>query len=293
MAKSQPRIIYGVHSATPYDRATGLPYGTMEVLAGSSFSLTGELTQLNGGSQRFPVAVEDGTISAELSLKPKEYPDFLFELFLGKAPTKNSSEASGNASTILNKNGTSVVAATGIATVSVKVGSESDAKFGKYIVKAVSATTVDVYAITSVDFGRGTAAVFRDDALKITSSPLTITTSSAVTVPNFGIELNGGAGTIAMVVGDTAEYDVRSINAGSIEVVVGGSSDVFPEFGVIAISQKRGNGGMFELDIFRVKAIGLPFNLEEKAFSEAEVTANAFYDSVKNGVFKAVSISAS
>ena len=37
MARSNPRIFFGVHSFTPYNRTTGLPYGTVEVLKGSSF----------------------------------------------------------------------------------------------------------------------------------------------------------------------------------------------------------------------------------------------------------------
>ena len=291
MARSNPRIIYGVHSATPYDRTTGLPYGTMEVLGGSSFSLAGELAELNGGSTKFPVAVEDTVISAELSLKPKEYPEFLFELFLGKAPTKNVAEANGNASALVNKNGASVFdGTTGIASVGVKAGSESDLKTGSYVIEAVSATTVMVYCLSSVDFGRGTSVTYENDDLEIIASPLTITASGTVDIPNFGLELTGGSGTIGMTIGDTATFEVRSINQGSIEVTVGGSSDVYPEFGLIAMSQKRGNGALVELDIFRLKAIGLPLNLEEKAFSEAEITAKAFYDAEKNGVFKTTSI---
>jgi len=43
---------------------------------------------------------------------------------------------------------------------------------------------------------------------------------------------------------------------------------------------------MVEFDLFRCKGIGLPIGLEENAFSEAEVTVEAFYDAVKNAVFK-------
>ena len=50
---------------------------------------------------------------------------------------------------------------------------------------------------------------------------------------------------------------------------------------------------MLELDIFRLKAAGLPFNLEEKAFSEPEITATAFFDSAQGGVFKVRHVSPS
>lgn len=285
--RSDPRIIFGVHSFTPYNYDTGLPYGTIQVLGGSSFALNGELATLNAGSAKYPWAVEETTISAELSIRPKEYPDFLFELFLGKAPTASSAESGGGASTIANKFGTSVVeASTGIASVGIKSGSEADAKFSKYVVKAVSSTTVDVYAYSNVDFARGTDKEFEDDLLKITASPLSITTGAAVEVPGFGIELTGGSGTIGFTTDDTATFEVRPINEKSMEVKIGGTADVFPNFGAIVVAQKRGNEEMCEIDIFKLKAVGLPFNLEENTFSEAEITAQAFYDSSQGGVFK-------
>ena len=240
MALSNARIIYGVHSFTPYDRDTGLPKGTVQTMGNSTFSLEGELVQLNGGSAKFPFAVEESTISAELTVAPKSYPDFLFELFLGKAPTQNSAEATGSSSALTNKQGTSVQeASTGIATVSVKAGSEADLKFTKYVVVAASATTVDVYAYSNIDFVRGTDKVFENDALKITASPLTIVASTAVEVPGYGVELTGGGGAIGMTVDDTASFEVRPPNSESMEVVIGGTADTFPEFGAIVMSQKE------------------------------------------------------
>jgi hypothetical protein len=252
----------------------------------SSFSLAGELVQLRAGSAKYPLAVEDGTISAELTVLTREYPDFLFELFLGKAPTANTAETSGSVTTITDVYGGSVVDSTGIASVSALSGSEADMKFGTYVVKAVSSTTVDVYCMSNVDFNRGTDKDFVNDALKITSSALTITTGGNVTVPGFGIKLTGGAGTIGMTSGDTATFTVRPINTSSTDVTIGGLTDTYPEFGAILIAQQRGNGDMLELDVFKCKAIGLPIGLEEKKFSEAEVKATAFYDSAKSGVFK-------
>ena len=284
MALSDPRVVFGVDVFTPYNRTTGLPFGTIRVLGTSSLSLSGELVKLTGGSNRYPFAIEDGLITAELSLTVRELPDFLFELFLGKAPTANSSESGGSVTTIANKKGTSVVAATGIASVGVKSGSEADAKFSKYVVKAVSATTVDVFALSGTDFARGADKSFENDALKITASALTITQSSAVEVPGFGIELTGDSGVIAMVADDTAEFTVRPINDQSIDVTFGAETDIFPEFGALIVAQKRGNGEMFEIDLFRVKGIGLPLGFEEKSWNESEITAEAFFDSAKGGV---------
>jgi hypothetical protein len=287
MGLSQPRQVFGVHSVSPYSRVTGEFYGIIKVLEGSTIALTGDLVKSTGGSNRFPWAVEEGLLSAEISLKVKEYPDFLFELLLGVAPTAGSAEASGNCSTLTNKKGSSTMhATTGIASAAVKASAKADLKFGKYVVKVVSATTVDVYASTDVDFSRGTDKTYESDLLKITASALTIVAATATEIPGFGIELTGGSGTIGMTTGDTATFEVRPINTKSSSVIIGANADEFPEFGAIVMAAKRGNGEMFELDCYRCKGIGLPIALQANAFSEAEIKMEAFYDSTLNGVFK-------
>lgn len=285
MALSQPRAFFGIHSVTPYKRDTGEFYGILKVLAGSSLTLSGEVVELKGGSSKYSWAVEDGAIDAEMSLKPKEYPDFLFELFLGRAPTQNSAEASGNVSTLTAKYG-DLVDATGLASVAVKSGEEANLKFGKYVVKAVSSTTVDVFFSSDADMDRGDNGTYQNDALKITATPLTIAASTAVEIPDFGLELTGGAGTIGMTVGDTATFEVRPVNSKSMEVVIGATTDTFPEFGAILMAQKRGNGELFEIDCFRCKGVGLPLGFEENAWSEAEIAVKVFYDSAQNGIMK-------
>ena len=286
MALSNPRIFYGIHSVTPYSISTGEYYGMMRVLKGSTFTLSGDVVELRGGSNRFPWAAEDGNISAELNLNCSEYPDFLFEIFMGKALSTVAAEANGNCSAIANKKGTSIVATTGLASAAVKVASKAELKFGKYVVKATDATHVDVYASTNIDFNRGTDEVFESDLLKITAAPLEITTGTATEVTNFGIDLTGGSGTIGMVAGDTATFEVRPITTGSNRTgTFGGLSDVFPSFGALLYSAQRGNGEMLEIDVFSVKSIGLSLGAQEKAFSEFTVTGKASYDSTRSGVF--------
>lgn len=290
MGLENPRIFFGVHSFTPYCRETGLPFGTALVIGQSGFSLNGELATLTGGANKYPWAVEETNITAELSLTIKQYEDWMMQLFLGKKPTEGIS-STGEVSAITNKKGSVVDATQGIASVGVKVGSESDLKFTRYVVKVVDkdADTVDVYALSNVDFARGTDKQFENNLLKITSAPLTIADGASVEIPGFGIELVGGtlvdmAG-LGTENGDTALFEVLPGNSKNISARFGGSSDSFPEFGAIVVGQQRGNGEMVELDIFRLKAVGMPLGFQEKAFSEGEITAQAFYDSEKNGVF--------
>jgi len=222
-----------------------------------------------------------------MSFKPKELASFLFKLLLGKDPTEVLADP-GNAGPLANVLNASVLdAVTGIASVGVKAGSEDDLKFGKYIVKAVSPTTVDVFGQSSIDFLRGEDKQFVDDTLKITATPLTITMSAAVEVPGFGVELTGGSGTIGMTAGDTAEFEVNPPSLEQTDVLIGEFGACVPEFGAVVTAQKQGDGSMWLFDCFRVKALGFPFGLEEKAFNEAEITAMLLYDAAKNGVMKA------
>lgn len=287
MSLSDPRIIYGVHSVSPYNRTTGAFYGTAKVLDSSNFSMAGELNELFGGASRFAWAVEDATISAELQLKMKQVESWMIEIFLGKAPTDvTSASTSGAVSTLTSKVAGVFSATVGIASVSALAGSEADMKFGKYLVKYVSATTVDVYASSDVDFNRGTDKEFVDDLLKITSSALTIATGANVTIPGFGLKLTGGSGTIALVAGGSATFEVHPPYTKTMEVTIGGTADTFPEFGCIMVAQQRANGEMFEIDAYRCKGAGLPIGFTSKEYGQPEVTAKAFYDSAKNAIAK-------
>lgn len=288
MALSTPRSVFGIHSVTPYNISTGEFYGTIKVLQNSSLALTGELLPLNGGSSKYPWAVEDGLITAELSLSFSQYDDFLVELMLGKKPTANAAETDGSVSGFANKSGTSLLeAATGIASIGITTGDEADLKFAKYVLKVASATTVDLYASSDADFARGTDGIYVNDLLLIEAGITIADTGATIAVADYGLEITSGSGTIAMTIGDTAEFSVRPPNAGSMDVVIGGSSDSYPEWGCIVMAQKRGGttGEIFELDLFKVKAVGLPIGFATNEWSTAEVTAQAFYDSSKNGVF--------
>lgn len=288
MSLSTPRLLFGVHSWTPYSRITGLPYGTIKVLKSSSLSLTSTLVELMGGSSKYSWAVEDGPIAAELNVKGSQYEDFMFTLFLGFAPTDGSSEPTGAVSTLANKNGTTCQkATTGIASVAVHSGSDSDLKFGKYVVKVVSATTVDVYIKSDIDLGRGVDGTIQDSLLKITASALTIVTSGALTnIPNFGLDLVGGSGTIGMTIGDTATFDVLPDNTANASVNIGSSTGtVFPEFGSICMAQKRGTQELTELDVYRCKGAGMPIGFDMNAWSEYDIKIKCMYDSAQDGVF--------
>lgn len=283
--QSDPRTVFGVHSFTPYDRTTKLPYGTAKVVHGSTFSLKGDTIELMGGSSRFAWQIEDGDIKAELAFSVSEYPNWLFTLFGGKAPTQGTSESSGFVSAIADFKGSSVVAAAGLL-ATVTVASPADLKTGKYVILATAVNAFKVYAMSDVDFGRGTPLAFIDDSNCIAAFTAVAGSGSTHSIPSLGITLTTGASPAAFVVGDTAEFEIRAINTLNREVVVGGLSDVFPEFGAYIYAQKRGSGAIFEIEAFKLKSIGMGLGAERKAFGKSDYTAKAAFDSVRGGICK-------
>ncbi len=286
MALTQPRQLFGVHSFSPYSRTTGVPYGIVKVLGGASLSIEGELVESMGGSNKYAWAVESGSSKVELTAKVKEYPNFLFELFLGKAPTENAAETGGAVSTLTNKYGTLVQASTGIASVSAIASTgPANLKFTKFVVIAVSSTTVDIYAMSDADFLRGSDGSFSTDTLKIAAAQ-SITSGGDTAITAFGFKLTGGSGSIALTTGDSATFEIRPINTKSTTVTIGGSADVNAEFGAVVMAQKRATGEMFEADMLRCLGSGLAIPLEEFKWSETELKIMGFYDSSADAVLK-------
>jgi hypothetical protein len=283
MALSAPRAFFGVHSVAPYNRTTGIFYGIMKVVQGSSLELTSEIIELSGGSQKFPWAVENGSMNAEMSLKVSQFEDFMFELFLGKAPTANAAEANGNVSTAVDVFGGSIIdVANGISGVSLTAADQADLKFGKYIIVATAAGTADVFLSSDVDFARGSDGSYTSDLLKIFS--IDVSAATAVNAA-YGLTFTK-VGTPAFTVGHTAEFYVRPVNTKSMTVRVGASaSQTLPEFGAMVYAQQRGDDALLELDVFRCKASGMPIGFEKFAFAETEIKVKCFYDSAKDCVF--------
>jgi len=283
---SAPRILYGIHSLTPYSRTDRLPFGIFKVIGSSSLALNAPIEQLWGGAQRFAWAAEAKFFTVDLTAKVKAYPGFLFAEFLGANVTDNVAENSGSVTTLTNYKGTSAKSATtGIASVSVLSGSEADVKFGKYVVKVVSATTVDVYLMSDVDALRGTDLPYQSDLLKITATALTITASSDTNIPGTGLKLTGGSGTIGMTTGDTAYFSSRPINSTSSDIDVGASTTTLPAFGAVILAQKRNTNEMFEIEAFNCIASGFPIPMDEMKFSETQLKMTLTYDSVQDKVY--------
>ena len=288
MALSTNRIVYGIHSMAPVSRVDGLPFGILKVLSGGTITFAAETEKLFGGSNKFAWASESKTIDSTFTSSVKSMPDFLFELYLGASATQTAASATGTLiAGLANKQGTSVLdAVTGIASIGIKSGSEADLKDTGYVIKAASATTVDVYATSDIAFDKGTDLEYQDDLLKITASPLTIVASTAVEIPNTGLELTGGSGTIGMTADDTATARSAAAHGGISEITIGKNTTNFPEHKIVALGAKRADGSLFEIEMFKAVGAGFPIALEETVYSIPELTIDLLYDECKNAIAK-------
>lgn len=284
MALSDPRIIYGVHSISPYSRTDGTPYGILKVIGSANLALNSDLEQLFAGSNKFAWAAENKTVSTELTAKVKAYPGFLFSLFLGATVTDAGVDTSGTVTAITNKLGSSIVAATGLASVAVLAASKASLKFGKYVIKATAATDFTIYLLSDIDITRGTDEAYNSDSLDV-QAVTGVATGANSDVATLGLRFTGGASATAFVTGDTATFEVLPLSTKSTSIVVGKSTDTFPAFGALLLSQKRATGEMFEIDAHNCVGGGLPINFEENAFSQPELKMTCLYDMSLDRVF--------
>lgn len=279
MAETAPWTSYGIHDIRLYDRSTGLSLGHWRVLGDVNNEFNAEYEKLMGGSQVFPWDSAVKEFSSSVKATVKEYNADATALLLGGSLTEYPEDAAGDVIGEANVQGTSCLnATTGVvgATVVATTGA-ADLKEGYFVVKAVSATTVDVYYYNSATFARGTNASFQDDDGKITATPLTIETDTAVAVPNFGLELTGGSGTIALVTNDTFRGFVQQPHGGAYSIKFGEEITEFPDVGVVIASTYEG-GDLTELILYKCKVAGTSIPFLEKGYSVFDVNIEPSYD---------------
>jgi hypothetical protein len=279
MAETAPWTSYGIHDLRIFDRSTGLSLGHWRILGDVNNEFNAEYEKLMGGSQVFPWDTAVKEFSSSVKATVKEYSADATALLLGGTLTEYSADTAGAVVDEANVKGTSMLdASTGIvgATVVASTGA-ADLKEGWFVVKAVTTSTVDVYYYNSASFARGTNGSFQDDDGKITATPLTISTGAAVEVPNYGIELTGGSGTIALVAGDTYRGYVQQPHTGAYDIKFGEEITEFPDVGVAITSTYEG-GDLTTLILYKCKVAGTAIPFLEKGYSTYDVNIEPSYD---------------
>lgn len=279
MAETAPWVSYGIHDVRIFNRDTGLSLGHWRVLGDLNAEFNAEYEKLMGGSQVFPWDSAVKEFSSSVKATVREYNADATALLLGGSLTEYATDTAGAVLNEANVSGTSVIdATTGIVgtTVVASTGA-ADLKEGWYVIKATGAAAVDVYATNSATFSRGTNTSFEDDDGKITSTPLTISTGAAVAIPNYGLEITGGSGTIGMTVGETARFYVQQPHGGAYAIKFGEEITNFPDVGVVIASTYEG-GDLTTLILYKCKVAGTALPFLEKGYSTFDVNIEPAYD---------------
>lgn len=288
MTVSNPITSFGVHQIAIEDRSTHARFGAW-VLGDFSFENKQEQIELRGGSSPYPWDAAPADSDASVKMEFKQYDLNLLKYLNGfnsSVPNYTEDadgEAAGAATDLTNLIGTSVYkATTGVASVAPK--SSQNPVFGNYLLKAVSATTVDVYLDNNLD-----GLAFVDDTLKITSSPITIPgTGGTVDIPNANITITGGSGTIAMTTGDIASFNARPINNYLYEYKGGAPGAPKPDF-ALTVFTERVSAGLYRAFYFpRVKANGVGFKNPRKEWAGFDADIKVLYDSALGYAFKSL-----
>ncbi len=278
MANVEVNGSFGAHSVVIYNLSTGLPYsyGLLKVLGDVSWNNQIENVPLNGGSNPYPWAVGNGLASSELSFTVRQFEPSMHQYFGGAVFTETALSATGTVSSLRNVKGTSASnASTGVASVAVTSSDEADLKFGTYILKVASSTTVEVYALTDLDFNSGTDTTFSDAKTMKIGTAITITSAGASAVADLGITLTGGSGTIGMTTGDTCVFRVVPPHGKVYDYSYGETGEYPVYVGLAFYGEKQADGTREEILFSKVKANGLTRALAEKNWAETEITAVA------------------
>ena len=223
-----------------------------------------------GGSSVVPFASAPGKAASEIPIVIKQFDKqlvrFLTAYDAASVVETAAGEAGGSVSAIANLVGTSAVnATTGIA--SIAVGTAADLRPGRYRVIATGAATVDLYVDTDVAGG----VEYQNSDLKINAASITIPGTSA-TVESEGIEFTGGSGTVALVTGDVAYFNVLPISTYLLETYLGKPGAFQREFRLKIVSKCAG-GRYVMTDLPRcVGSANMTPNFLEDEFSTMEAT---------------------
>jgi len=169
-------------------------------------------------------------------------------------------------------------AGNGISAVGIKAGQETNLVFGRYVFVATGAQTVDVHI-----------AGLYNSFLNISGQAVaSVDCSSAGTVDidALGISLTV-VGTAAFTIADTGYCEVRPINTGSSDILVGAGTDP-NNFGLRCIFPRKTDGVLHWIDIFDVSGRGMPWKGVSREWSEFSINWVPLARASDGGVYQLV-----
>ena len=258
MTIEKVRDFFGIRYLIPYDIDTKLPIVVLRAVGEISFENEIESVDLVGGHADAPYDTEFGQPSPVMSGTVREYPAELFQIMETFTITENAAEASGAIGTPTNHQGTSIFKNPGITNITANPSQLANLKFGMYVLKATAATTLSLYIAGLVDDF--------DDIEALVESSISTTTTASVAINTQGIVLTV-TGVPNYTVGDTCAFEVRPVNTGSTQVLVGAGTAP-SNFGVRCVFPRKTDGVLHYIDVFNVSGRGMPWKGVSREWSE-------------------------
>ena len=281
MSIEKVRDFFGIRYVIPYNLTTKKPLVVLRAVGEISFENDIEAVELLGGHVEAPHDVEYGQPSPTLTGTVREYPAELFEIMETVTVTENSAEASGNVSSPTNNQGTSMINDTnGVSNVTANPSLLTSLVFGEYVFVATAAQTLDLHI-------NGLEDTFEDIDAKVVAD-IDCSSAGSVQVDDAGVVLTV-IGTAAFEVGDTFTCQVRPINTGSTEVLVGAGTSP-SNFGVRCIFPRKTDGVLHYIDIFNVSGRGMPWKGVSREFSEFDINWKPVARATDGAVYQMVRV---
>lgn len=279
MSIEKVRDFFGVRYLIPYNRTTKKPLAVLRVIGEFSYENSIEAVNLLGGHADAPWDTEYSQPQPAITGTVREYPAELFQLMETSTVTENSAEASGALDVSpTNGQGTSVINSTnGIATLSITTA--ADLIFGQYVLVATGTQTLDLHINGLVD-------AFDNIEARVVEG-ISTTTAGSVAISGYGITLTV-VGTPNYTIGDTGYVDIRPINTGSTEIVVG-TGTVPSNFGCRCIFPRKSDGVLHYIDIFNIAARGMSWGATSREFSETQINWTPLVES-DGSIYKMVRV---
>ena len=271
------QTIYGIHSMILTDYKTHEPVSYLKAIGSANLELSGESTQLEGGSALYPLDSEIVKISSKTSFTAREYPLSAMEQMLGGTKEVFAANPAGQIVDKMNLVGESGDA----LEIELAAGASKKLKGGEYVFLFTAANKGRLYAMS--DIGGGS---FED--------PEKLDIAGEISFPSTGDELEEYGITLSLksnpapVEGDSCRFRIIEPGKTGEKLKVGALSSTFQEFSALVYAQKRGTGNIVYIELFRVKVYGMPISFEEKKFSEWQVDMELLYDDARDGVFEFV-----
>jgi len=280
MSIEKVRDFFGVKYLIPYNLTTKKPLCVLRAIGEITYENAIDAVRLLGGHTEAPYDVEYGQPEPAMTGTVREYPPELFQILETTTVTENSAEASGAIATSpTNAQGTSVFNATnGIQ--AVEITTAADLVFGEYVFVATGTQTLDLHI-------NGLSDSFLDIDATVVEG-ISTTTAGSVAVAGVGVTLTV-VGTPNYTTGDTFSCDVRPINTGSTEILVGAGTAP-SNFGVRCIFPRKSDGVLHYIDIFNVAGRGMPWNGVSREFSEFEINWSPLARSSDGAVYQVVRV---